>query len=262
MSWTAPPTLPEVMTALLRSHDQLRGLLDGASEQLVTQGSYADDWTVAQVASHLGSGAECFALFIDAGLDQTAPPGLEQFQPIWDAWNAKSPAEQASDGVAADAALLAKVGSLPPSAAQAWQLDMFGTVQNLSGLMRMRLAEHALHTWDIAVALDPAATVSSDAAGLVLGQLPTLVERVARPATTDLSVGVVTTEPSARLLLELSADSARLVPGDAQSATELTLPAESFVRLIYGRLDPAHTPASVVSDDATLDALRAAFPGF
>jgi uncharacterized protein (TIGR03083 family) len=249
------------MTALHRSHEQLRNVLDGASDHLVNRQSYAAEWTIAQVASHLGSGAQCFELFFDAGLDHTASPGVEQFQPIWDAWNAKPPAAQAADAVVADGVLLAQVDALEPSLADAWRLDMFGTVQTLGGLMRMRLAEHALHTWDIAVALQPAATVSPDAAELLLGALPMLVERAAKPGGTQLQLGVVTTEPGARLLLELSGDTARLSPGDAASTTELELPAEAFVRLVYGRLDPAHTPPTVVGEDETLAALREAFPG-
>ncbi len=40
----------------------------------------------------------------------------------------------------------------------------------------------------------------------------------------------------------------------------MTLPAEAFVRLVYGRLDAAHTPP-VDTDGVSLDDLRAAFPG-
>ena len=36
-------------------------------------------------------------------------------------------------------------------------------------------------------------------------------------------------------------------------------PAEAFVRLVYGRLDPAHTPP--VDDGDVLDALRPVFTG-
>jgi hypothetical protein len=39
------------------------------------------------------------------------------------------------------------------------------------------------------------------------------------------------------------------------------LPAEAFIRLLYGRLDPDHTPSSVTTDGADLDVLRRAFPG-
>jgi hypothetical protein len=41
----------------------------------------------------------------------------------------------------------------------------------------------------------------------------------------------------------------------------LVLPAEAFVRLVYGRLDPAHTPP-VQARQVDLDELRQVFPGF
>ena len=46
---------------------------------------------------------------------------------------------------------------------------------------------------------------------------------------------------------------------DAAVAPDLVLPAEAFVRLVYGRLDPDHTPA--VRGTADLAELRAVFPG-
>jgi hypothetical protein len=46
----------------------------------------------------------------------------------------------------------------------------------------------------------------------------------------------------------------------ADDHVDLEIPAESFVRLVYGRLDPSHTP-SVVGDHH-LDELRRNFPGF
>ena len=39
------------------------------------------------------------------------------------------------------------------------------------------------------------------------------------------------------------------------------LPAAAFVRLVYGRLDADHTPASAVTEGIDLDDLRKAFPG-
>jgi hypothetical protein len=38
------------------------------------------------------------------------------------------------------------------------------------------------------------------------------------------------------------------------------MPSEAFVRLVYGRLDPDHTPVGVESPE--LDSLRRLFPGF
>ena len=43
--------------------------------------------------------------------------------------------------------------------------------------------------------------------------------------------------------------------------SELRLPAEAFVRLLYGRMDKAHTPPAE-SAGVELDELRPLFPGF
>ena len=48
---------------------------------------------------------------------------------------------------------------------------------------------------------------------------------------------------------------------DDTSAAELVLPTEAFVRLVYGRLDAGHTPATVTAHGVDLDVLRSAFPG-
>jgi hypothetical protein len=42
---------------------------------------------------------------------------------------------------------------------------------------------------------------------------------------------------------------------------DLELPSEAFIRLVYGRLDPAHTP-EVSGRPTVLEELRRAFPGF
>jgi hypothetical protein len=52
-----------------------------------------------------------------------------------------------------------------------------------------------------------------------------------------------------------------LAAGPGTTPVVLRLPAESFVRLLSGRLDAAHTPAEL-ADDAVLARLRPVFPGF
>jgi hypothetical protein len=73
-----------LLSALQASHQRLAGLLARIGVEDVTRPTYPTDWSIAQVASHLGSQAETFQLFLDAGLHGAAAPGLEQFQPIWD----------------------------------------------------------------------------------------------------------------------------------------------------------------------------------
>jgi uncharacterized protein (TIGR03083 family) len=256
------PELVALMRALRTSQRRLADSLVAIPVDEVDRPAYTRDWTVAQVASHLGSGAQTFLLFLAAGRDGTAAPGVEQFQPIWDRWNAKPPNEQVHDALEADAAFLDAVDALSGAQQQTWRLQMFGTARDLPGLLRMRLAEHALHTWDIVVVLDRAAVLPADAAGLVVENLPMIVQYVAKP-TAPMTVRIETVDPELVVELALAPEGSRLnlTAAVEQGAPELRMPAEAFVRLLYGRLDPDHTPPSVHADPDLLDALRATFPG-
>jgi uncharacterized protein (TIGR03083 family) len=257
------PQVDELLTELRRSHDRLVAAVAGLSDEQVAAPSYADEWSIAQVASHLGSGAEIFALFLDAGLRPVPAPGAEEFQPVWSRWNAKSASEQSRDAVAVDGEFLRAVEALTPAERADWQLDMFGNRTSLAGLLRMRLGEHLLHTWDIAVALDPAATVADAGAALILANLPGLAGRAGKTMPNPRAVHVMT--PHRNFVLEPTEDGVRLEPAHSEPgkvAARLRLPAEAFVRLVYGRLDAEHTPASVEAEGVDLADLRETFPGF
>jgi hypothetical protein len=61
----------------------------------------------------------------------------------------------------------------------------------------------------------------------------------------------------------LIGEKAELTDRPADPDAELTLPAESWLRLVSGRLAAARTPAGVsVSGAITLDQLRQIFPGY
>ena len=256
------PTADELLAELWGSHERLGAALDGLSDEQVEGHSYADEWSIAQVASHLGSGAEIFMLFVQAGLRQAPTPGAEEFQPIWSRWNAKTPQQQSRDAVAADAELLRVLEALTPDQRAGWQLEMFGARQLMAGLLRMRLGEHAMHTWDILVALDPTATVPDRAARLILERLPELADHAGRPMPNPSTVYVTT--PDGDFVLEPTAGGVRLELASSRAggvSARLRLPSEAFVRLVYGRLDADHTPASVEVDGVDLADLRATFPG-
>src|ERR1700677_163622 len=154
--------------ALRHSHETLRDLVEPLDPGQLEQPSYASEWSIAEVLSHLGSQAEIFGLFLDASLDGNEPPGREAFGPIWDTWNSKSPQAQASDALRADQATLERFESLDADQRASLHLQLFGRDLDVTGLAQMRLGEHAVHTWDVAVALDPAATIAPDAAGLLV----------------------------------------------------------------------------------------------
>lgn len=243
--------------AVRSSHERFAQILSPLSATEVEGPSYASDWSIAQTASHLGSQAEIFGLFLDAGLAGTPAPGGEVFGPIWDRWNALSPADQVAHSIAANAALVQRLVQAHEDRSD-FSLQMFGREVDLGGFAAIRLSEHALHTWDIAVALDPTATVSQDAVELLVDQLPPTAARSGKVSDGVEPVSITTTAPDRAFLLTVS-PAVTLMPADG-SAGALTLPAEALVRLVYGRLDPDHTPAEVT--DERLATLRTVFPGF
>jgi uncharacterized protein (TIGR03083 family) len=253
------------ISALRNSHDRLRAAAGPLSPDQLEQRSYASEWSIAQVLSHLGSQAEIFGLFLDAGLAGTEPPGPEAFGPIWDRWNAKTPPDQAADALRDDQVTLERFEALDADQLDQLHLKLFGMELDATGLARLRVSEHAIHTWDVVVALDPAATVSADAVALLIDTLDQLAARSGKPDGQARKVRVSTTSPERQFILE-TGEAVTLTPADDEGApelglSELRLPAEAFVRLLYGRMDEAHAPPAE-SAGVELDELRALFPGF
>jgi len=260
------------ISALRHSHDRLQTVAGPLGADQLKQRSYASEWSIAQVLSHLGSQAEIFGLFLDAGLAGQDPPGREQFPVIWDVWNAKDPQAQATDSLRADEATLQRFESLDADQRARLRLKAFRMDLDTAGLARMRLSEHAVHTWDVAVALDPSATLAPDAVALLVDTLGQLAARAAKPDGQQRRLRVSTTDPERHFILETGeavtlTELTELTESDAEEGRpelrlpELRLPAEAFVRLVYGRLDPDNTPP-VEADGVNLDELRQLFPGY
>ena len=247
--------------ALRHSHERLRAVAGSLDADQLRRRSYASEWSIAQVLSHIGSQAEIFGLFLDAGLSGQDPPGPETFAPIWDVWNAKSPEKQAADALRADETVTARFESIDDEQRKRFTLKLFGMDFDATGLARMRLGEHAVHTWDIAVALDPAATLAPDAVGLLIDTLGQLVGRAGKPGGAQRRLHVSTTSPVRHFTLETGETVTLMSSGYSEGLPELAMPAEALIRLVYGRLDPAHTPP-VETRRADLGELRQVFPGF
>jgi uncharacterized protein (TIGR03083 family) len=254
-------TSPDAWIGALRhSHDHLQSLVEPLDRGRLEQRSYASEWSIAQVLSHLGSQAEIFGLFLDAALTGQDPPGREEFGPIWATWNAKDPQAQASDALRADAATTERFESLDADQRARVRLKLFGRDADMTGLAQMRLGEHAVHTWDIAVALDPAATLEPDAVALLIDTIGPLVARAGKPDGTQRRVRITTSDPERHFILE-TGTAVTLTPADSDDGpADLRLPAEALIRLVYGRLGPACTPPLEASG-VDLDELRQLFPG-
>jgi uncharacterized protein (TIGR03083 family) len=259
-----PNTAPsaEVWLAALRtSRERLVETATPLTPEQIRERSYDTEWSIAQVLSHLGTGSIFFKFMLEAGLAGEPVPGIDLMRPVWDEWNAKSPDDQQHDGLAADGVLLAAFEALDAQQREAWQLDFVGTIRDFPAVVRMRLSEHAVHTWDVVVALDPAALLAPDAVDLLIDTLEPLVARVGKPLDQQLVVGVETDNPARNFVLSVDTEGATLEPLDARSDADrlLALPAEAFTRLVYGRLDPEHAPPG--ADDPILEVLRRVFTG-
>jgi uncharacterized protein (TIGR03083 family) len=262
-----PQSDPRVWIAALRSsHERLVGLVRPLTPEQVRGQSYCSDWSIAQVLSHLGSGAEIAAMMLPGALGDAEPATPADFQPVWDVWNAKTPDEQAADALVADERNVESLEKLSDEQLSRISMPFFGMDLDAVGLIRLRLGEHAIHVWDVAVRLDPAATVSADAVDLLIDNVPQfLAPRLGKPQDAPFGVRIRTTQPDRDYLLA-TADTVIMTDwpegGTDVAVGEVTLPAEALLRLAYGRLDPDHTPASVTGDPADLNTLRAVFPGF
>ena len=139
--------------------------------------SMCSEWSVARVLSHLGSGAEIGLATLEASIVGGEVPGGEAMSAIWDRWNAWSPREMATGFAESDRRLVEAFERLT-----AQQLDelrvrlpFLPEPVDVATSAGFRLGEHALHTWDVLAALDPAATLAPDATELLIDRLPFMV---------------------------------------------------------------------------------------
>jgi uncharacterized protein (TIGR03083 family) len=256
-------TEPRTWTAALRnSHDRLASLVGLLTAERLRAQSYCTDWTIAQVLSHLGSGAEISTLMLASALAGT-PLDREAFPAIWDTWNNRDPEAQAAECLTWDEEHVRRLEALTDAELDGIHFDFFGMELDAAGLIGLRLAEHAMHTWDVAVSLDQSAVVAPDAVPLLLTQLPRFLRFAGKPSGDSFRVRVAVTDPDGDYLLDV-ADTVTIAdwaPGVGADGG-IRIPAEALLRLAYGRLDAEHTPAAASADGVDLDRLRAVFPGF
>jgi uncharacterized protein (TIGR03083 family) len=96
---TAPAE--RLLAVLRRCHDELAARVRGLAEADLTRRSYCADWSVAQVLSHLGSGAEIALALLQAARTGAAPPGPDDFRAVWARWDVCPPGQQAAAFMAA-----------------------------------------------------------------------------------------------------------------------------------------------------------------
>ncbi len=258
--------------ALRTNHDALTAVARGLGADDLARGSGAAEWSIAQVFSHLGSGAEISLGSLRAALDGTAlPEGFNQS--VWDRWNAKSPREQAEDFVGASGELVAALEGLDEGTRRDLRVRLFlPEPVDLALFAGLRLSEVTLHRWDIEVAFDPAVTLDDEAVEVLVdlyaGPLALLFGFLGKGEALDgrrVVVRVETTTPTREFGLVIGDAVGLAAEAPKPADAVLAAPAEAWLRLATGRLAPEHTPAQVVvhgDGKLTLDDLRRVFPGF
>jgi uncharacterized protein (TIGR03083 family) len=249
------------ITALRTEHDTLMALLANLDDGRLNAPSGAADWTIAQVFSHLGSGAEIGRPPIARAAGETVE--IQDNQTIWARWDATDPAGQAAGFVEHDRRLLDVVEALTAEQRSSLTVDLGFLPEPvpLAVALGMRLNEVANHSWDVRVALDQEAEVNPDSASalveLFTGPIGFMVGFLAKPA--ELREPASVAAPGTGLVID---EAVTFVSGlESPTATFRGSPG-AFVRLLNGRLTEPHTKSVTVEGNLTLDDLRRVFPGF
>ncbi len=254
------------ISALRFNHEELAALVPGLSSAQLSTTSGAAKWTVAQVLSHLGSGAEIAGAGYRAALDGAPPPGQDLNEVVWDRWNALSPRDQAAGFLEHDTALVDMIEGLPSEQRENFHLDVgfLPTPLDFESVAGMRLGEAAQHGWDVRVALDPAATLDGPSAEVLIDHLMSgLGFMVGFTGKADvLSESAVVNIERSHVAIAID-DHVSLSQSSNEATANFCGEPEAAIRLIGGRLKPQYTPDGVEgSGNVTLDDLRQVFPGY
>jgi uncharacterized protein (TIGR03083 family) len=254
------------IAALRTEHDTLAGVVSALTPEQLNNRSGASEWTVADVLSHLGSGAEITLAGFRATLGEADEPGPDFNQGVWDRWNALSPQEQAAGWQRSDDALVSALEAVPSERHDEIKvkLGFLPEPLPLASSAAMRLSETVQHGWDARAGVDPAAALDPASAELLAGHLSGgigfLLGFVGKAANAPEHAVVEISGTPYRIVID---DSTRFTTDDLPATATFAGPLESAMRLLYGRLKPEYTPAEVeVNGNITLDQLRVVFPGF
>src|ERR1700733_2067750 len=113
----------EWIRAIRASHERLDNIVRRLDAEDLVRPSYCDDWSIAQVLSHLGSGAEMMLTMVDSAIGESPPMTNDEREGIWAQWNAKEPQQQAADYQVADERLVNRWESLEPDQLERFQAE-------------------------------------------------------------------------------------------------------------------------------------------
>ena len=260
-------TLADRTIAALRAvHNQLAALVPNLTDDQLTGPSGASEWTIAQVLSHTGSGAEITLAGYQAALAGEEAPGQEYNESVWARWDGSTPQEQAAAVLGHAAAVVEFLEALSPEQRESLQIKLgfLPFPLSLAAVAGLRLQESTQHLWDVQVALDSSAALDATASEVLLehlsGDLGFLIGFIGKAdaLASSARVRIGTTDHGI-----VVTDSVSIATPVGDATATFHGPVESVIRLMGGRLRPEFTPAEVhVEGNVTLDDLRRVFPGY
>jgi len=199
-----------------------------------------------QVLSHLGSQAEIFSLFVEAGLEGT------EARPVRLRSDLGQMEQQDCSGAGGrqhrgQRGAPRRLEGLDSEQLTAFRLEMFGwtSTSRPTSDAALRACRPQL---DVAVTIDPSAEVTADAVELLIDGLPDLAARAASQPTASSRSPFRRRRPNA---LPAGARRCATRTGERRATHSVELPAEAFLRLLYGRLDESHPPTATSTPQAS-----------
>lgn len=252
----------EWLAAVHTSSHRLAGLVTDLTDDELAAPSFAQGWSIGQVLSHLGSAAEIGTVLVQRGIDgDETGPREQDTKPVCQRWDALSAPRQRDAWLEADAQHRAALDAADPATVR---VPYFAGVLSVPVYAGYRLSEQSVHAWDIAVALDPSATIPASEVKLLWQRLDRVATRF-RDAETlaRLQPGQVAlelTDTHCTQCIDLGGELHLMPCEPAEPAATVRGTAEAVLRVVYGRNRAADgitaTGAVTVAD------LRSLFPGY
>jgi len=246
--------IEERVSALQQEAETFKKYLSDLPVEAWSQPSACDRWTVADVICHVGS--QGFAVSITRGLQGTvAPP---EGRPPVEQHNEDEFAEQIAQRAFAtkeqigDELLpwffknldesIAIFGTIGPDQ---WDMPCYWPPgpEPVSTLLDMRIAELAMHAWDIYSQLEPDYHLSEGTVGALIDTVPRAVRRAFR-SDPDLAVPItyrlnISSPAAVGFDIVLAQEGAQIGPASTDNADVIfTCDGETYVLVMYGRLTP------------------------
>jgi uncharacterized protein (TIGR03083 family) len=252
------------LAALNTSSERLSKTVHDLSDDALAQPSFAGDWSIAQVLSHLGSAAEICTVLVRRGIDgDTTAPTADDARPVWQRWDALSGPAQREAWFEADHRHRELLASLDAQQRETIRIPYFAGLLSVAEYAGYRLSEQSVHAWDIEVAVDTSATIPMPEVELLWDRLDLVATRFRNADVLErLAPRQLAVELTGRTLgLDLGTELHLRDDAPTDPAATVAGPAEAVLRLVYGRSRPEDGIS--VTGDISLDVdLRRLFPGF